>query len=577
MKKFVWGLVLALCVGYSPECATGDEIRIEIDERDTPVRIIGKIGEKDSFQSMFRLIARGANVRSFNCLPSDLRRKEGRSTILRRNIHLSRVSEGDGRRLDRDVPVDWLLSVEGVQDFGEYEGVVEIAPELPGEYAPLKIPLQVSAKVKPVLSPMQGSDNVKLNLVNCEWKPNRWVAHMLLQPTAFLDALHLQFENPTSVPVNIDGYSVLLIGGQAGNKLTEQDLYPTRSKDPTKKLTLDSDASKSSTEKMAVRSDGPLLATVSAKRSGSLSLSYDRTNIPSDSYSGNIVLNVEGAESPVHIPVTMNVRTGPLWPLTFLLAGIGLGRLGKYMQERGRHISEALEAVNEVQYCLEQAHEWDAKVLTPTINRIREMVYRAAKLDQVKPMLEDVEVRLGDLSRLRDLESLLAGHEGQDQAKTAQEKIDHARNYLAAGPGSHEKAKALIDEVTGLIGELPTVKDKGASVFMAIAPIDKALREQPAPTAPEPVKGTLRQWFGNMGGHLAGLRDVTRAEATYWILRPLLYLVLMGVLLAIGLQSLYLEKGATFGANPLTDYLSLLFWGLSAEVASKTLSTIKGQ
>jgi hypothetical protein len=233
--------------------------------------------------------------------------------------------------------------------------------------------------------------------------------------------------------------------------------------------------------------------------------------------------------------------------------------------------------VNEVQYCLEQAHEWDAKVLTPTINRIREMVYRAAKLDQVKPMLEDVEVRLGDLSRLRDLESLLAGHEGQDQAKTAQEKIDHARNYLAAGPGSHEKAKALIDEVTGLIGELPTVKDKGASVFMAIAPIDKALREQPAPTAPEPVKGTLRQWFGNMGGHLAGLRDVTRAEATYWILRPLLYLVLMGVLLAIGLQSLYLEKGATFGANPLTDYLSLLFWGLSAEVASKTLSTIKGQ
>jgi len=68
-----------------------------------------------------------------------------------------------------------------------------------------------------------------------------------------------------------------------------------------------------------------------------------------------------------------------------------------------------------------------------------------------------------------------------------------------------------------------------------------------------------------------------RAEATYWFVRPLLYTVLLAGLTIVGLNTLYIEKGETFGARPLPDYLGLLLWGLSADVASRSLSGLQGQ
>jgi hypothetical protein len=52
--------------------------------------------------------------------------------------------------------------------------------------------------------------------------------------------------------------------------------------------------------------------------------------------------------------------------------------------------------------------------------------------------------------------------------------------------------------------------------------------------------------------------------------------VLLGGLSAMGLGSLYVEKGGTFGARPFSDYLGLILWGLSADVASRSLSNLSG-
>jgi len=68
-----------------------------------------------------------------------------------------------------------------------------------------------------------------------------------------------------------------------------------------------------------------------------------------------------------------------------------------------------------------------------------------------------------------------------------------------------------------------------------------------------------------------------RAEATYWFVRPLLYGVLLIGLTIVGLNTLYIEKGETLGARPSSDYLGLLLWGLSADVASRSLSGLQGQ
>lgn len=76
---------------------------------------------------------------------------------------------------------------------------------------------------------------------------------------------------------------------------------------------------------------------------------------------------------------------------------------------------------------------------------------------------------------------------------------------------------------------------------------------------------------------LAGFSDQVRAEATYWFVRPLVYMVLIIGLTLVGLNTLYIEKGETFGARPMSDYLTLFLWGLSADVASRSVSSLRGQ
>jgi len=75
---------------------------------------------------------------------------------------------------------------------------------------------------------------------------------------------------------------------------------------------------------------------------------------------------------------------------------------------------------------------------------------------------------------------------------------------------------------------------------------------------------------------LAGLSDQVRAEAILRVVRPLLYFALLLGLLAVGLLSLYVGNGAAFGANRFADYLSLILWGLSADVAGRTLADLHG-
>jgi hypothetical protein len=76
---------------------------------------------------------------------------------------------------------------------------------------------------------------------------------------------------------------------------------------------------------------------------------------------------------------------------------------------------------------------------------------------------------------------------------------------------------------------------------------------------------------------IAGVSDELRAEATLWVVRPLLSIGLLVGLSLVGVNELYVEKGTSLGAKPLSDYWGLILWGLSADVASRSLSNLKGQ
>jgi hypothetical protein len=59
-------------------------------------------------------------------------------------------------------------------------------------------------------------------------------------------------------------------------------------------------------------------------------------------------------------------------------------------------------------------------------------------------------------------------------------------------------------------------------------------------------------------------------------LQPLLFLVLLALLMLVGLKYLYIDApgGATFGSSGAYDHLGLFLWGLSADVAQRTLQQL---
>jgi hypothetical protein len=82
------------------------------------------------------------------------------------------------------------------------------------------------------------------------------------------------------------------------------------------------------------------------------------------------------------------------------------------------------------------------------------------------------------------------------------------------------------------------------------------------------------KWYIRLLSRFTGIYGGLRAEVTLWVLRPTTYLLLIGALLVLGMQQLYL-KNVTFGSDPFSDYFGLLVWAMSSDVASRTLASLK--
>jgi len=74
---------------------------------------------------------------------------------------------------------------------------------------------------------------------------------------------------------------------------------------------------------------------------------------------------------------------------------------------------------------------------------------------------------------------------------------------------------------------------------------------------------------------LTGHGEAVRADATFWFLRPLLWIVLILLLTATGFLQLY-AKNPIFGADIVSDNFGLLVWATGSDIASRTLSNWKG-
>ncbi len=249
----------------------------------------------------------------------------------------------------------------------------------------------------------------------------------------------------------------------------------------------------------------------------------------SDHYTGSLYLMLEDVKDRLTIPVDMHVRIGPLFPLVAILAGIILGRLVKYMQERGGPQAEKFTEVNRVELLLRHAPDADRKILMPQLAAVRRKVYQYA-LDTVTTELYTIKARLETLGRLRDMEIDLQDKKREPDAQTALQKITEARQRVADGQDVSDLVADIKQTLEVLNQGLIAKGIPGTEVQHALKTADAAKTaagKAKASIESLATENKVLQWIRNTLFALSGLSEELRAEATLWIVRPLLYFALL--------------------------------------------------
>ncbi len=530
---------------------------ILVDSSDKSIHITGWLGEESALVGNLRLTAQGENIEKFVFLASDLRRKEGNEIINRHQVTV--VGE---TKLSVGIPQDFQLKVTDVRLPGTYEGTLQVL--LPNQTQPQiqNISLQVIAKARPTLIPLGGTEQIQLHLVNCDGILGFFdclLAKGLLPASAFLSQWQLQFDNPSQGPVTIIDARVILRGEQTGYQLTETAL---------------------SLPQGSVNLPGDRIVT--------LPLNLNRSIIPPDRYTGTIYFTLSGQTQRLAIPVDLRMRSGPILPLMVLIFGVILGRLFKYMQESGSDITRAIKAVYRLKARIRQEaeHSEDQDILNNMVEWVGQLI-RWEKIDKALAEIDAIEARLEALNKLRQIENQILEMREEDSlnkmAHEVHKNIIKTRSLLAQR--NDAVAQKCMQEVMKGLANLNQKRQLDKyflhnEAFSLLELADSVQRFLIQADAVSPIPSNQPEWKIRCQDFLillSGVSDDIRIGATFWLVRPFLSLTLLVGLSLVGIGSLYVDNGLTFGARPFSDYLGLILWGISADVASRNLSSLQNK
>ncbi len=504
--------------------------KLEIDSRDLPLTLEGWLQKDAGFRATTQLITRDADIAELLIFTEDLKRQDSNERIA-----ADKISVPEKLSLSKDIPVPLSIEIKEVNEPGAYEAKLRLMPKEHPEQA-LDIPLKLIAKERPKMETLGKEAEVALELVNVDKGPLLWLARRLLPASAFLDKQPIHLFNAGKLRATLAD-TTMKVRASSGMGLGKETLRLE-----------------------------PATRTFEPKRDGVMSLQIERGALHPGHYEGELRLFFEDAEQPLSLPLKMDVREGPLWPLLAILIGILLGQLVKYMQERGKPQSEALGKLNQVELRLSGVHPEDADQLRRQLKKLRNDVY-AGNLDEIDDRLEALDQRREHLAQLRGWETQLEGMGTEHpDVKTLRALILATRNKI----GLAEDASEDIKKIEEFLKNLPS------SMMKALPEIAR-----PVPAAEEKATQKNSRGNGGPGKRAFSLRRflvVTLpklwAETTYWLLRPTMKLFFLLFLGFIGLNTHYIVGGATFGASPFGDYLALLLWGLSADIAGRTLTNL---
>jgi hypothetical protein len=540
------GLALSITILFAvSEAGAQGSTVISVDPGDNPLIVDGWLNNGDRLSKSLRLTS-SSDVDEFIFLPSDFKGKDSGEMIPREQVTLT----GDPI-LRSGVPKDFQVNVKGIDAPGVYKGTLTFM--VPGQVRSqaLQIDMEINARLRPELVLLPGSERLELQLVNCHPGLDCSLAYWLLPQGFFIDQRLLQLDNQAKVDASLISSHVVVQGQISNYQITSSEI--------------------SILQKPHLMTSGNM---------DEIPVEIKRLNLPPDHYTGTIYLTVQDGTDHIQVPVSLDVRTGPLKPLLFVVFGIVLGRLVKYMQERGEPQSKALQSLNREELLLEDADSEDKEHLLGMLKQVRANVY-AEKVTDVENQLQAVQSRHESLKQLRYMESSLASKQQHPEVKKALEKIKQARQFSYNRQDT--EAMQIAEEVKQSLGKLvttmggptqqPELKEASERAAEIAVLMENAARMSSGTPQPS-MNLSLKERFMNWLRSRQNWWEKARAEGTLYIVRPLLYFILLVGLVVVGMSNLYFNNGKMFGANPISDYLGLVLWGLSADVTSRTLGEL---
>ncbi|MDQ2809849.1 MAG: hypothetical protein M3Z04_23470 [Chloroflexota bacterium] len=606
----------------APTTASPTPVAIVADPQDVPVQI--RQQADGSYSGHLRLMAVGS-VPTMIVLTYDLHSTDVRAPAVIERSHITVIPEVTSP--SDHVITNLQINIKDVAQPGTYNGLIALLQPQQLITEALTIPVVLDASVAPALTPLAGTDSIKMQLVNCgDWlgldcRLAEWVLPESNQATSRV----LEFSNPNAALVEITDGTILLNGGQPGNQLSNRAATPvidwnpittplsgTATVSPTltatgTPLSPTGTPSGSATASPTLTGTGTPLPPASTP-SGSATVSPTLTvggipssfttktvpgnaiikipmwlspnAIPPDHYSGLVVLTLVGQPNRIQLPIDIKVRSGPFLPLMALFLGLAFGQLIIHMRGRGEELNKASLNLSRLAGQLQTSSDLDKPILTHLYDEARHTIaigdYELAN-QQINAAIE----RIAILQRLDVVTT------------TDQNRADMSEIRIFVQQGKLAEAKKKLDKIDppppSATGQLPLQAAEGAA---------REIPQDPPPTGWKRLMATLRQKFAPTQHYwrvlalslavlllmvlcalIVNVRDA-------WMVHPnltwgavIVLLVLLAVFVSWAANSAWVRDVLVFRVAPLLRVflrlavlLGLALWGLNKLYVDQTTS-----
>ncbi len=601
--KRVTALLALLASAYAALVLTVLPVRaagptLQVDPMDNPLTISRMLTTSTTtFGGDIRLTARGGDISNLRLLASDLQMMnnacpstpspqstptpQSASTMIDR----SNINIPAGTSLKDMQPADVLVTITNVTHPGTYCGFLDFYDGQTGTKL-LTVPLTLSIIASPNVTSLD--DTVTVQVVHSQWPEifDNFLVNIVLSNSYEQDNWTVRLLNETLVPVNILGMTLDLKGDKTG--VDYSDAFPNV--------------------------QFPL--SLPANQTTPINFMINRNMLPPDHYHGMIRLILENSDTAVKVPVDVNLRNGPFWPIVILILGILVGQLAislysptatrqNALRERAKDlytelgqlkdqasatdVMDKLEGIKDKIYVTYKEDELTAlgskfdklearisfyRKLDIIQDRIKQHVEDKSKKNELLTLVKNVRASMWRIEKVEgdtsDPENQLEALKKQwldwldEQEKKIRALATFTQMYdLSAIRTTKDESILLLDSAKSRLDRISSTSEKTSQVKTTENGHKQGWRR---------ILQAIKQVFQKLWTKLwrtqaqrAELRDV-------WI-RPLIKLILVIVLAVIGLQTFYLSN-ATFGASGLSDYLPLFLWGFGANVAGSTFQNL---